>query len=135
MEIIPRYLAKSGCDEGVGEILAYIRMECHNPFILSCVLLDDEDRLVGFLVAYIVITRLGKRIFVDHVYAPNMNMADKLCDMVREKLGVEDMCWITHRDPAAWIKFSRRKKRPVELYGYMIRTVPDLTQFGQAKED
>lgn len=122
LELIQKYLPKSGSHESVGEILSQIRMECHNPFFFSCIVLDDADIPIGFVLATVSITRRGKRIFIEHMHAPNLGMADKLHEMMMAKLGVDDVWWLTHRDPSAWIKFCKKRKHPVELYGWMIRT-------------
>ena len=133
VELLPKYLAKSECDDSVGDILSHIRMECHNPFFISCVLLDDSEAVVGFVIAFVSITLQGKKIILEHMYAPNMGMSIKLYDMLVDKLGVEDVWWITHRDPAAWIKFTKKRSRPMKLHGWILRS--DTEQFGQEKED
>jgi hypothetical protein len=134
MQLLPKYLAKSKCDDTVGEILSSIRMECHNPFHMSCVVLDDSDSVIGFVIAYISITIRGKRIVLEHMYAPNLRMSTQLYDMLVDKLDVDDVWWITHRDPSAWIKFSQKQKRPAKLYGWMVKS-QDLVRLGQEKED
>jgi hypothetical protein len=119
--LIPRYLAKSQCHDSPQRILADMRMECHNPFYLICVLLDDEGGAVGFAMAKVNILRTGRQIIVEHLYAPNMGMMSKLLEMTMSKLQSDHVMWITYRDPQAWIRFTRNQKRPAELYGWLLK--------------
>lgn len=134
-QIFPRYIRKSGYEEGPQEILNQIRMECHNPFFMCCVILDGAGVVIGFFVAFVQMTNLGKRMYVDHVYTPDTGQSAQVFDMVRKKLGVEDVIFMTRRNPEAWIKLFNKYGIKVKLHGYLIRTVQDMGQFGQEKED
>jgi len=98
-----------------------MRTECHNPFYLSIVLLEDTGEAVGFAMARMAIVPMGRQIVVEHLYAPNMGMMSRLLDMTMEKLEAEDVVWVTYRDPQAWIRFTRTQKRPAELHGWLLR--------------
>lgn len=124
-ELIPKYLSKSQCHDAPQQILADMRTECHNPFYLSCVLLDEDDCAVGFAMARTAITRVGRQLVIEHLHAPNMGMMTKLLEMTMDKLQSHDVMWITYRDPAAWVRFTKKQKHPAELYGWLLRIKED----------
>lgn len=134
-ELLPKHLAKSGCSEQPQEVLSLIRLECHNPFFLCCVLLSEDSEPIGFIVAYVQNTVLGQRLYIDHMYAPNTGMIMRLFGMVKDRLGVDDVTWMTHRNPEAWVKLGKKYGHDLVLHGYVIRTKsPLVVKFGQ-KED
>jgi hypothetical protein len=134
-QVLPKYVAKSGVDERPQDILAQIRLECHNPFVLSCVLLDDAGAVIGFFVSFLQLTNLGKRLYIDHMYAPNTGQSAQMWKMITTKLGTDDVLYMTRRDPDAWIKGLGRLGIRVKLHGYLLRTVQDTEMFGKEKED
>lgn len=121
-DVFPKYLAKSKSRETPQVMLADMRMECHNPFFIACVVLDEGDKPIGFLMARTSLTLHGRQAVVDHFHAPNMRLCAKMLELVMDRFGTEDVLWITHRDPGAWIKFSEKQGHPVELYGWLLRT-------------
>ena len=134
-DVLPRYIAKAGVDERPQEILSQIRLECHNPFFFAAVALDNSDRPVGFFIAFVQITLLGKRLYIDHVYMPNVTDNVRIYEIVRDKLGVDSVLWLTHRNPEAWVKMFARYGHKIELHGYVLRTVQNTDEFGKEKED
>lgn len=133
--LIPKYIAKSGDQDTAGDILSQIRLECHNPFKLSCVVLDDAGTAVGFVTASIVMLPTGKRVVIDHAYTPNSGITPKIYTMIEEKLGTEDIWWITYRDPSAWIRLFKKHGKEIKLHGYLVRRVMDVEKFTEMKED
>ena len=132
-DILPKYVSKAGVDDRPQEILSQIRLECHNPYFMAGVALDDSDRPVGFFVAFVQITLLGKRLYIDHVYMPNVTDNVRIYEMVKDKLGVDSVLWMTRRNPEAWIKMFAKLGHRVELHGYIIRTMQDVREFGNEK--
>lgn len=110
-----------------------MRLECHNPFFLSCVLLSNDNVPVGFFIAFIQITHLGKRLYIDHMYAPNTGQAAEMYWMIQERMGVEDVLFMTRRSPDAWIKLFRKNGKDVRLHGYLIRTSSKDAGLGEEK--
>lgn len=123
--LIPKYIAKSGDGDGIADILAQIRLECHNPFKLSCMVLDDAGTPMGFVVASIVLMPMGKRVIIDHAYVPNMGIAPRIYGMIEEKLGTDDIWWVTYRDPSAWIRMFKKHGKEVKLHGYLVRRITE----------
>ena len=121
-EIIPAYLAKSLCTDTVQDILTQFRFGCHTPCSFGCVVLDDDDVVTGFCYAYLIMDAKGKRLMVDHLHAKNATMAGKLYDMLTDKMGVADVWFMTYRDPASWERLSRKFKKPMKVYGYIMRS-------------
>ena len=134
-DVFPKYIAKAGVDERPQEILSQIRLECHNPFFMAAVALGADDRPIGFFIAFVQLTLLGKRLYIDHVYMPNVTDNVRIYEMVKDKLGVDDVIWMTHRNPEAWIKMFAKYGHKVELHGYVVRTVRDKNELGGEKED
>lgn len=125
LELIPKYLAKSLDEDQPQDILRQIRLGCHAPCALNCVVLDDDDRLCGFCCAYILMDMKGKRLIIDHLYAPNLAMSVKIYDMLVEKSGMDDVWFITYRDPKGWERMSKKCRRPLALRGYVMRFVKE----------
>jgi hypothetical protein len=137
--VFPKYIAKADCEDQPQEILAQIRLECHNPFFMACALLDEADTPVGFFVAFVQLTKLGKRLYIDHMYAPNTGQEVRLFNIIRERLGVDDVMFLTRRDPDAWIKMFKRAGVELKLHGYLLHTVQDMNRskasaFAEAKD-
>jgi len=124
-ELVPKYLAKSGCSDTAVDIMSDLRTGCNNPMFFGCVVLDGE-KAVGFVIAYIAMTNRGKKVIFDHAHVPNMNMAAKVYDLVMDKLGVADAMWVTYRNPEAWVRFCNKNRHPVEVFGWMIRKTKEV---------
>ncbi len=128
LDLIPKYLKKSGCSDSPEDILESIKSGCHNPHFNCCVVVDEEI-LKGFVIAYVWVDQQGKRIMVDHFHAPNMKLAGTVYKMVVGKLCQDynidelDVFFITYRNPEAWVKFSRREGVPMDVYSWILRRV------------
>ncbi len=133
--LIPKYIAKSGDHDSPQDILAQVRRECHNPFKLSCMVLNDDNSPVGFIIASLYILPTGKRIVIDHAYTPNSGITPKIYSMIEEKLGTEDIWWITYRDPSAWIKLFKKHGKEIKLQGYLVRRVTDAEKLEKETMD
>ena len=124
--LIPKYLKKSGCQDELEEIVRSIKLGCHDPHFSCCVILDEEV-LKGFIIAYVWVDYKGKKIMVDHLYAPNMKLAGKVYSMVVDKLcenfnvDNEDIYFVTYRNPEAWVKFADKEGYPMNLHGWVLR--------------
>lgn len=97
--------------------------------------LDDAGTAVGFVTASIVMLPTGKRVVIDHAYTPNSGITPKIYTMIEEKLGTEDIWWITYRDPSAWIRLFKKHGKEIKLHGYLVRRVMDVEKFTEMKED
>ena len=121
-KLIPAYLSKSLCTETEQEIIDQFRFGCHTPCYFGCVVLDNADKVIGFCYAYIIMDTKGKKLMIDHLYTRNASTAGKVYDMIVDKMGIDDVWYVTYRDPQAWERLSKRFKKPMKLYGYIMRS-------------
>jgi hypothetical protein len=133
--LIPKYLKKSGCHDTEEDILQSIKLGCNNPHYNCCVLVEKKpisehgsmEVLKGFIIAYVWVDHKGKKITVDHLYAPNMGLAGKVFSLVVDKLcedfnvDNENIWFMTYRNPEAWIRFADKEGYPMNLQAWVLR--------------
>ena len=126
------YLSKSKSLDTPKEVLESVMLGCHNPLVYSCVV-ENEKGPVGFVVAMVILGTEKRKVCMDHFYTSGLGnkarvvystVVNRICkDM---KVDKSDVYFITYRDPASWVRFSKKEGEPMEIAGWILR---------RAKED
>ena len=118
------YLKKSGCEDI--DILQVMKLQCHNPYHFSCIILEDEVPK-GFLMASIVHTLSHNRIVIEHLYAPNMKLVLQVYKVICDKLSKDfdipksNIYFMTYRNPESWVRYCKKQGINTYLSSYVLR--------------
>lgn len=125
-KLVPQYLRASHSRFTVSGLLRLILHNCHNPLFNCCVVENDKGP-VGFAIASVVTTDYGRRVMVDHFHTPNLKLSVKVYDLLTERLCRDfsipksEVYMVTYRNPEAWLRYIKSRKRSAEIYGWVLR--------------
>jgi hypothetical protein len=124
-KLVPRYLNKSKCTDTNEVILSMIELGCNDPFFVCCVI-EDGDKTIGFLIAYVHYSIGKKKIIIDHFHCPNAVNAnvykmvtEKMCKQFNVKS--DDVYFLTYRNPDAWVRLSKKRNLEMEVHGWILK--------------
>jgi len=92
----------------------------------SCVV-EEDGEVKGFVVAYVTMQISGKRVVIEHLYAPNMKVTAKVYEVVVDKLcgdmgvGRDGVYFMTYRNPESWVKYCKKIGIEVGVVSYVLK--------------
>ena len=130
--IAPYHIRKSKTTDKAEHIVETFREGLNNPTKLNGIVEDDNGKVIGFFLSRLDADFFANMrftednalvIFIEHLYCPNSLINDLykgIRDRFRKETGAGDLFIFTHRDPKAWIRFSKEYDVHFELFGYVL---------------
>ena len=129
------HIKKSKSRDTVGGIIETFIEGLNRPDKLNGIVMDN-DKAIGFFISRLDTTFFANIdsnekqpvIFIEHLYAPTTGgkaYVGKIYKGIREKfrneMGAKNLFIFTHRNPEAWIKFSKDNHGvEFEIYGHIL---------------